>query len=308
LELLLNWYILRKCQKVVVIESIYSMDGTICDLPSIKKHCMIHNATLVVDEAHGLGTLGSNGRGLEEYYNMRKSADIIVGTFSKSLSNLGGYICASKNFIEKCEYYSHSNVFSAGLSAYHACGALSALQNVNRTHVLNLHENTRILRKALKDAGFQVEGHDDSPVIPVVFAYDVFKLVHIAHTMHQKGYAIAPVLPPACSVKTPRFRITATSWQTTEQILAFVNTLKNVEHDYVSKMNMDVLTLYKRMLFLKSLYYKLHHGILTIWTGMLRIKPCINTFFMKYVFALSQFHQIFVFYKIIKAYCTIGIQ
>jgi glycine C-acetyltransferase len=99
LNLLLNWYVNRNCQKLVVTESLFSTDGTMCHLPELRNLCDKHKALLVIDEAHGLGTLGLHGKGVQDYFNMPHGADIIVGTFSKSLSNLGGYICGTKEFI-----------------------------------------------------------------------------------------------------------------------------------------------------------------------------------------------------------------
>lgn len=307
LSLNLNWYKYRTCNKVVVVESIYSMDGTLCDLPCIKALCTIHDAKLVIDEAHGLGTLGNSGKGIEEHYNMIGAADVIVGTFSKSLSNLGGYICGSKQFIQQCEYYSHSNVFTAGLSVYHACGAHSALNQITNDKIRKLKENTKLLRSELKNAGFNVCGSEHSPVVPVLLNYDVFRLLDIAHTMHTKGYAISPVLPPACSFHSPRFRITATCTQKSHDIKNFVRTLKSAYETSSSKMNNDVLSMYKYLHNLKVLKYSLNNWILTIWTRLLCVQPRVYTFFMKYMLTISQCHQFFIIFKIIKAYCTVTV-
>lgn len=304
----LNWYRFRRCQKVVVVESLYSMDGTICNLPSLRSLCDTHKAILVVDEAHGLGTLGPHGKGIESHYNMNNAADVLIGTFSKSLSNLGGYICGTRQFIQNCEYYCHSNIFTAGLSAYHSCGALSALLNLHPHKVKQLQQNTKLLRQRLTAAGFHIEGSIHSPVIPVVFEYDVLKVIHIAHTMHNEGFAIAPVLPPACSIKYPRFRITATSWQTREEIIDFVNTFKRINDNYVSAINTEMLAYVKVLYAVKCIPYKLNDCILAIWTCLLSIQPRVNALLMKYMFALRQCYHWFIIYKIIQTYCTIRVQ
>lgn len=89
---------------LMVIESLYSMDGDIGDLPKARELCDRFNAILLMDEAHGLGSIGTSGRGAMDHFNMlsspEKNADIVVGTFSKSLSSVGGYICASRQIIE----------------------------------------------------------------------------------------------------------------------------------------------------------------------------------------------------------------
>ena len=298
LELWLNWYKFSKSKKVVVTESIFSMDGTICNLPEIKNLCVRHKSLLVVDEAHGLGTLGTNGRGIQEHYNMPNSVDIIVGTFSKSLSNLGGFICASNEFIRNCEYYSHANVFTAGLSAYHVAGAFKALTSINRFQVTQLQNNATYLRQRLVNDGFNVGGHIHSPIIPVIFTYDVFKVIDIAHKMHSEGYAICPILPPACSVYEPRFRITATTAHSRDQIDRFVYRLKfNTQH-YRSKLNHDtlyLLRLYKRCKRYKHLY---RYFLLTVWTRLLGVYPCFKTVFMKHMTTLFNLYNFFINVKI----------
>lgn len=270
LELLLNWYKFSNRKKIVLTESLFSMDGTICDLPNIKSLCVKHNALLVVDEAHGLGTLGHRGNGIEDHFNMPNSVDVIMGTFSKSLSNLGGYVCSSLSFIEECEYYSHSNVFTAGISAYHASGALSALKQINPEKVQILHDNTRYFRKMLTEAGFTIKGHNSSPIIPVVFPYDVFKLIDISHEMRGYGYAIAPVLPPACSIKTPLFRITATCTQSYDDISSFVHSLRMIHDTYVSKIDESGLQMLKVFLKMKNFKHCIVNIGLNIWSYLLQ--------------------------------------
>lgn len=227
LEKKLSYSFFNVNKKIVVIESLYSMDGTIPDLYHLKKLKNKYNLIVVIDEAHGLGTLGPTGRGVEEYYNIDVS-DVIVGTFSKSLSNLGGFITGSSEFIQKCEYYSQANVFTAGLSAYHVAGATQALSVLdNKKTIMQLKENTKYMREKLNniagEMGFKVGGHKDSVVIPIIYKYDVLRIIDICHEMKKMGYAIAPVLPPACSIYTPRFRITATSWYTKKTIDDFID-------------------------------------------------------------------------------------
>ena len=226
------------------------MDGTMCHLPELRKLCDKHKALLVIDEAHGLGTLGLHGKGVQDYFNMPHGADIIVGTFSKSLSNLGGYICGTKDFIKNCEYYSDANVFTAGLSSYHAAGASSALSEINETIVAKLLNNTRYLRQKLISKGFDVRGHDSSPIIPVIFMYDVLKLIDICDHMQSKGFIVCPILPPACSIFEPRLRVTATVSHTHTDIDLFVNTLVTYTQIYQSKLNNDSLAIiraYKKL-------------------------------------------------------------
>lgn len=89
----------------MVIESVYSMDGDIGNLPEARKLCDKYNTLLICDEAHGLGTIGKTGRGLEEYYNMPGACDVVCGTFSKSLASVGGYIAGKDEMIQYMEFF-----------------------------------------------------------------------------------------------------------------------------------------------------------------------------------------------------------
>lgn len=226
----------RRPQKVwVVIESVYSMEGSIGDLPAAKNLCDLIGAKLIIDEAHGLGTLGVAGRGLEEHYDMRGCADVIVGTFSKSCSTVGGFICGSRETISACEFNSPSNVFTAGLSAYHAAAAEASLTAIdtNPKILSRFAENQQFLRNKLKldlaSTSFRVGGHPCAPVIPVFMDVD-FDRALIAHDMMvNAGFALAVVMPPAVAADSIMFRITATAWYDHETILRFVDTLKSVE-------------------------------------------------------------------------------
>lgn len=254
LEQLLKWTSWRHTKKILVIESLYSMDGTIPDLHFVAKLKEKYNLCVVIDEAHGLGTLGPNGNGLEAQENVFIS-DVIVGTFSKSLSNLGGYICGTHDFITECEYYSLANVFTAGLSAYHIMGAYSGLQTMNdcvtlellRENCWYLRNKLNILSTELKEI-FIVGGEDNSVVIPVIYKYDVLYLVDIAAYMKSHGFALSVVLPPACSAKWPRFRITATSWYSTETIDRFINTFKDAHFSVKSKLNIEKLKILQKFM------------------------------------------------------------
>jgi 7-keto-8-aminopelargonate synthetase-like enzyme len=114
----------------MVIESVYSMDGNIGDLPKARELCNTYNMLLVVDEAHGLGTIGKTGRGLEEHYNMPGAVDVVCGTFSKSLASVGGFISGKDDLIQYMEFFAQGNMFSAPCSAYHAGAAMKCLEKI----------------------------------------------------------------------------------------------------------------------------------------------------------------------------------
>lgn len=242
LELLLlkhrNKY--RNCW--ICLESVYSMDGDIPHLPSFKKLCIKYNSRLFVDEAHGLGVLGKTGRGLEEYYNMPGSIDMIVGTFSKSISSVGGFIVASDEVIEFLDIHCIGNVFSAPLPAYCAGAALKALELIDSQpwKLDKLKFNSKYLRNGLRTGlnlwpknypecnKYIVEGDDDTSVIPVIYPNDADRLLKICALLRTKKWLVSAVIYPACPLKLPRFRVTATCAYSIECMNEFITDLVNI--------------------------------------------------------------------------------
>ncbi|SOV24898.1 serine C-palmitoyltransferase, putative [Plasmodium sp. DRC-Itaito] len=237
LELLLIKYRHKYRNCWVCIESVYSMDGDIPHLPTFKKLCIQHKAKLYVDEAHGLGVLGKTGRGIEEHFNMPGTADIIVGTFSKSIGGVGGYIVASDEVIEFLDFHCIGNVFSAPLPAYCAGGALKAFELIDTQpwRIQKLKFNTKYLRNGLKTGmghwpkdypesyKYIIEGDDATSVIPVIFPNDPDRLFKICNLLLKMNWMISAVVYPACPLKYPRFRVTATSAYTIEYMNEFIS-------------------------------------------------------------------------------------
>eukprot|EP00923_Selenidium_pygospionis_P049538 GHVN01085320.1.p1 GENE.GHVN01085320.1~~GHVN01085320.1.p1 ORF type:complete len:596 (+),score=80.34 GHVN01085320.1:113-1789(+) len=223
----------------LLVESVYSMDGDIAHLPTCVELCKTYGLELIIDEAHGLGSLGSTGRGLEEHFNMPGVATLIMGTFSKSISSVGGYITGSKDMIEYCDFHTPGNCFSAPLAAYCAGAALAAFRLIDEElwRIEKLQFNARYLREALttgldhwpKDypdsLKYELEGDPVTPVIPVVFPDDIDRVMRIAHRMKLRGFMVACVAFPACPLRRPRFRITATTAYTKQVMDSFVKEL-----------------------------------------------------------------------------------
>lgn len=234
----------RRGKIMMVIESVYSMDGDIANLPAARELCDKYGATLVCDEAHGMGTIGKTGRGLEEYYNMPGACDILVGTFSKSLSSVGGWVASDQKTIEFLQFFSQGNMFSAPLSAYHAAGALKCLQKLqaNPELVSKVHENYKYLSNKLKNVKwsdhiedkykFIVGGEPDQPVIPLMFRDDCIRVLKLSRLLLDSGFWCSPVVAPACSVRFPRFRITVCVSYTKEMMDEFVDTLVRLSEEH----------------------------------------------------------------------------
>lgn len=225
----------------IVIESVYSMDGDIGDLKAAHALAKKYNCRIIMDEAHGLGVLGPTGRGLEEHLGMQGVCTLIVGTFSKSAASVGGYICGPRKLIEYMDFHAPGNVFSAPLPAYCAGAVIKSLDIIekNPSIVHKAQTNSKRLRELLLDPQiwpegyadawkFKVEGDPCTTVIPLVFQDDIDRVMRIATAMKRRGFMLSAVAYPACPLREPRFRLTATAAYTDELMQSFVKNLVQV--------------------------------------------------------------------------------
>eukprot|EP00070_Physeter_catodon_P015666 XP_023973810.1 uncharacterized protein LOC112063133 [Physeter catodon] len=227
----------------IVVESVYSMDGDIAHLPTVRKLADQHNARILLDEAHGLGVLGKTGRGLEEHFNMPYAADVIVGTFSKSIAGVGGYIVGDDDLVDYLDFHAPGSGFSAPLTSYSAGGAIKAfelMQGEQSWRIQKAQQNAKYLRRALQTGNghwpqqypaenkYELEGMDCTTVIPVVFPNDGDRVFRIAQQMLRRGWMVAAAAYPACPLTRPRIRITATTAYTREVMDNFVKDLVEV--------------------------------------------------------------------------------
>jgi 7-keto-8-aminopelargonate synthetase-like enzyme len=199
---------------IMVIEGVYSMDGDIGTLPVARELCDKYKGFLILDEAHSLGAIGKTGRGTEEYFNYSHKADLICGTFTKSIYSVGGYITCSKELREFYTFYGPGVVFSAPLSAYHAGAAMKSFEIINsEPHIVTrLQENAIYFREKFIKNGFNI-GDSVTCVLPVIFN-DTIKCLKMHDYFLQRGIFTSLVMAPACPVTAPRFRITCTSSMT----------------------------------------------------------------------------------------------
>lgn len=196
---------------IMVIEGVYSMDGDIGDLPNARKLCDKYNGLLILDEAHSLGCIGKTGRGAEEHYDWQAKADVICGSFTKSIASVGGYITCSKDLRNFYTFYGAGVVFSAPLSAYHAGAADKSFEIIDKEpeRVQKLQENADYLRNKFIKNGFNI-GDSVTCILPVIFR-DTIKCLKMHELLLKRGVFTSLVMAPACPVTAPRFRITCTS-------------------------------------------------------------------------------------------------
>ena len=186
--------------KLIVTDGVFSMSGDICTLPDIVELAEKYKARVMIDDAHGLGVIGKGGRGTASHFGLEKHVDITMGTFSKSLASLGGYMVASA---QVCEYVRHNSrpfIFSASLTPASCATAIAALDVIKREpeRVTRLGDLAEYYRKGLDARGVPTVKTENPriPIIPI-YTYDAERTLIISKTLFEEGVYVNPVLPPA---------------------------------------------------------------------------------------------------------------
>jgi 8-amino-7-oxononanoate synthase len=211
---------------LVVSEGVYSMEGDLADMRGLVDKCKPYGARIYVDEAHGLGVLGETGAGAAEHLGVLDEVDIVMGTFSKALASVGGFIAGSKVVVDYLKHTARPFVFSASLPAASVAAAGAALEIIKqeperRTRLLDLAQK---LRQELRAQGFQVlDG--ETAIVPVVIREEI-DLCRLCKALLAEGIYINPVLKPAAAQNL--LRISCTSAHTEAHIDRLVSTIKRV--------------------------------------------------------------------------------
>ena len=204
--------------RLVIIDGVYSQNGDLSKLPEYVSVCKKHNCLLMVDDAHGIGVMGKNGRGTAEHFNCLGEIDIITGTFSKSFGCVGGFVAASARMIEYLRYYADSNVFSAAITPQVTCSVLKALELIKTRPEIRrkLWNNVNYLRNRLQSAGFDI-GQSESPIFPIMVR-DNEKVYKIADMLQKKCIFASGIVYPAVRTKEARIRISILASHEIEQL------------------------------------------------------------------------------------------
>ena len=181
---------------LVVVDGLFSMEGDIANLPEIVPLCKKYGARLMVDDAHAIGVLGG-GRGTAAHFDLTDGADLIMGTFSKSLASLGGFIAGDEDVIHYVKHFARSFIFSASISPPNAAAALAALHVMAREpeRVDRVNEIGDKMRKGFHDLGFDT-GDSITPIIPIVIGDDMRTLM-AWKILFDNGVYVNSVLEPA---------------------------------------------------------------------------------------------------------------
>ena len=223
---------LQKCEpdrvKLIVVDGVFSMEGDLCNLPAIIALKKKYNATVMVDEAHGLGVFGRQGRGVCDHFGLTQDVDLIMGTFSKSLASIGGFIAADSSIINVLRHTVRTYIFSASCTpAATACarGALHIIQQ-EPERLQALWDVTRYALKRFREEGFEI-GDTESPIIPL-YVRDTDKTFQAVAEAFNEGVFINPVIPPACAPQDTLVRYALMATHTKEQVDESVKRLKKV--------------------------------------------------------------------------------
>ncbi len=215
--------------KLVIVDGIYSQDGDIALLPGIIQVCKRHGALLMVDDAHGIGTFGSGGKGVAEYYNVIDDIDIITGTLSKSFGCVGGFAASSQKIIQYLRYYAGTAVFSAAPTPQVIASSLKALELMKTKPEIRekLWDNVAYLRNRLDQEGFDY-GKTVSPIFPIMVRDD-FKVKLTSALLKERGIYAIGICYPAVSSKEARIRASVLSTHSFSQLDTLVDALCDID-------------------------------------------------------------------------------
>ena len=203
---------------LVITEGVFSMEGDVCNLPEIVRLAKAHGAQVMLDDAHGLGVFGPGGSGTVAHFGLTDEVDLIMGTFSKSLGAIGGFIAGTERVINYFMHHARPFLFSASASPASVGAVLGALEvmEAEPERIRRLWENTRFLKQGLVDLGFDT-GASASPVIPVVIG-DFERCLQAWRLLQDKGIFVNPVVPPGVPAHRSLIRISVTAGHTRAQL------------------------------------------------------------------------------------------
>ncbi|HJQ20952.1 MAG TPA: aminotransferase class I/II-fold pyridoxal phosphate-dependent enzyme [Gemmatimonadaceae bacterium] len=210
----------RYRRALIVIEGVYSADGDVPDLARFVAMKKRHEAWLMVDEAHSIGVLGATGRGLAEHAGVSpRAVDLWMGTLSKSLASVGGYIGARSDIVKYLKYTAPGFVFSVGMAPANVAAALEALRILRREpdRVRRLHDNAALFLRRAKEHGLNTGSSSGTPIVPVITG-DSIRAVRLSQQLLHHGINVQPMVAPAVSESAARLRFFLASGHTAEQI------------------------------------------------------------------------------------------
>ncbi len=214
--------------KLIVVDGVFSMEGDLCKLPKLVELKHKYNCSLMVDEAHGLGVFGKQGRGVCDHFGLTHEVDLIMGTFSKSMASIGGFIAGDKDTINYLRHTCRTYIFSASNTPAATAAAMEALHIMKSEpeRIEQLWKVTNYALRRFREEGFEI-GETESPIIPL-YVHDIDKTFLVTKLAFDAGVFINPVIPPACAPQDTLVRFALMATHTEEQVERGVQALTKI--------------------------------------------------------------------------------
>ena len=227
---------LKKCSptevKLIVTDGVFSMEGDVANLPEIVRLAKQYDATVMVDEAHGIGVFGRNGRGTCDHFGVTDDVDLIMGTFSKSFASLGGFIACDKSITNFLRHHSRSYIFTASITPASTAAVSASLDiMMNEPERLDhLWEITHYALDGFRNMGCEI-GHTSTPIIPL-YIRDNNLTFAITRDLSEEGVFVNPVVSPAVAPQDTLIRFSLMSTHTKEQVTEGLEKIQKVFRKY----------------------------------------------------------------------------
>lgn len=223
---------LKKCEpdkvKLIVTDGVFSMEGDVANLPEIVRLAKKYNATVMVDEAHGIGVFGRQGRGTCDHFGVTDDVDLIMGTFSKSLASLGGFIATDKTITNYLRHHSRSYIFTASITPASTAAVNAALDIIESEPERQEHlwKITKYALDNFRAMGCEI-GHTSTPIIPL-FIRDDYKTFRVTRDLLDEGVFVNPVVTPAVAPQDTLIRYSLMATHTEEQVQRSLEAIEKV--------------------------------------------------------------------------------
>jgi 8-amino-7-oxononanoate synthase len=223
---------LKKCDadkvKLIVTDSVFSMEGDVANIPEIVRLAKQYNASIMIDEAHGIGVFGKGGRGVVNHYGLTDDVDLIMGTFSKSFASLGGFIATDKEITNYLRHHSRSYIFTASITPASTAAALAAIDIMEQEpeRQENLWKLTHYALEGFRNMGIEI-GNTSTPIIPL-FIRDNYKTFTITRDLLNEGIFVNPVVSPAVAPQDTLIRFSLMATHTMEQVTTALEKIQKV--------------------------------------------------------------------------------
>ena len=225
-----------ECGALVVVDGVFSMGGDVANLPEVVRLAKARGARVMVDDAHGLGVLGAGGRGTAFHYGLEKDVDIFMGTFSKSLASLGGYLAGDAKVVDYVRHHSRPFIFSASIPPANAAVALAALRHLEAHPELpeRLRALSEYARKGFSERGVRIRESAlgiPTPIIPL-YTYTTLATLTAVREVYNRGVYVNPVLPPATPEGEALLRTSYMASHTEAQLDEAMDVIAGVMKDF----------------------------------------------------------------------------